>query len=69
MKTLWNLLKILRASKSKTSTGVSEQNILSWKSIQNLVRSLEFINSDAINEETNPGAKSDIYRLEESFKL
>ena len=28
--------------------------------------SLEFINSEAINDETNPGAKSDIYRLEAS---
>ena len=26
--------------------------------------SLEFINADAIKDETNPGAKSDIYRLE-----
>ena len=30
--------------------------------------SIDFINSEAIDEETNPGAKSDIYRLEESFK-
>ena len=28
--------------------------------------SLNFINSEAINNETNPGAKSDIYRLEVS---
>ena len=30
-------------------------------------RSLEFINADAIKDETNPGAKSDIYRLEATF--
>ena len=29
--------------------------------------SLEFINADAIKDETNPGAKSDIYRLEATF--
>ena len=35
---------------------------LGWDFVNN--NSLEFINADAIKDETNPGAKSDIYRLE-----
>ena len=33
------------------------------------MHSLEFINSEALNNETNLGAKSDIYRYEASFNL
>lgn len=33
------------------------------------INSLEFINADAIKDETNPGAKSDIYRLEVVYQF
>lgn len=42
----------------------SQYIILNFKTISRA--SLNFINSEAINNETNPGAKSDIYRLEVS---
>ena len=65
----WKYFEIFEKSR-RLQNQKYKQVLKNWlKILKYFVHSLKFINVDAIKDETNPGAKSDILRLEVTFSL